>query len=466
MNTIKNSTPPESHAERRAGPPQASSAPSGGSAAHEVASVGATLLLGCIADDFTGATDLANNLVRAGMRVVQAIGVPDQPLDTPADAVVVALKSRTLPVDEAIAQSLEALRWLQAQGAQQIYFKYCSTFDSTAQGNIGPVTEALMAALGSDFTIATPAFPDNQRTVFKGHLFVGDVLLNESGMQNHPLTPMTDANLVRVLQAQCRQKVGLIDYKTVAQGEPAIRARIEQLRADGVGIAVVDAISNDDLMRLGPALNGMPLVTAGAGVAIGLPANFGIAPSSTASVLPAAIGLQAVVSGSCSLATNRQVQAFIQTGRPALALDPLHIAAAQVAGKNIVAESLAWAAPLLAEGPVLIYSSADANSVRSVQDQLGVEAAGALVEQTLAAIARGLVAHGVRQLVVAGGETSGACVNALSITQMKIGPQIDPGVPWCHAQSDAAGQEGLHITLKSGNFGTDDFFSKAFTRLA
>ncbi|MDP3709565.1 MAG: four-carbon acid sugar kinase family protein, partial [Polaromonas sp.] len=198
------------------------------------------LLLGCIADDFTGATDLANNLVRAGMRVVQAMGVPDQPLDTDADAVVVALKSRTLPVDEAIAQSLDALRWLQAQGAQQIYFKYCSTFDSTAQGNIGPVAEALMDALanveGADFTIATPAFPDNQRTVFKGHLFVGDVLLNESGMQNHPLTPMTDANLVRVLQAQCCRKVGLIDYQVVAQGEAAIRARIDQLRAQGVGL--------------------------------------------------------------------------------------------------------------------------------------------------------------------------------------------------------------------------------------
>ncbi len=274
------------------------------------------LVLGCIADDFTGATDLANNLVRSGMRVVQAMGTPTQPLEAEADAVVVALKSRTLPVDEAIAQSLEALRWLKAQGAQQIYFKYCSTFDSTAQGNIGPVAEALMAAMGCDFTIATPAFPDNQRTVFKGHLFVGDVLLNESGMQNHPLTPMTDANLVRVLQGQCKAKVGLIDYKVVAQGEAAIRARIAQLRLGGVRLAVVDAISNDDLMRLGPALKDMPLVTAGSGVAIGLPGNFGIAPSSTASELPAAAGLQAIVSGSCSLATNRQVQAFIQSGRP------------------------------------------------------------------------------------------------------------------------------------------------------
>jgi uncharacterized protein YgbK (DUF1537 family) len=424
------------------------------------------VVLGCIADDFTGATDLANNLVRAGMRVVQAMGVPGQSLDADADAVVVALKSRTLPVDQAVSQSLAALRWLQAQGAQQIYFKYCSTFDSTAQGNIGPVTEALMAALGCDFTIATPAFPDNQRTVFKGHLFVGDVLLSESGMQNHPLTPMLDANLVRVLQAQCRGRVGLIDYKVVAQGVAAIRTRIAQLRAEGVSLAVVDAISNDDLMRLGPALKNLPLVTAGSGVAIGLPANFGIVPSGMASALPEAMGLQAVLSGSCSLATNRQVQTFIQSGRPALAIDPLQIAVDEAAGGDGVAAALAWAQPLLAQGPVLIYSSADPAVVKSVQEQLGVDAAGALVERTLAAIARGLVILGVRQLVVAGGETSGACVQALNITQVKIGSQIDPGVPWCHAQSDAAPLGGLHLTLKSGNFGADDFFNKAFARLA
>ena len=423
------------------------------------------MVLGCIADDFTGATDLANNLVRGGMRVVQAIGVPAQPLDTQADAVVVALKSRTLPVHEAIAQSLAALRWLQAQGAQQIYFKYCSTFDSTIQGNIGPVAEALMAALGTDFTIATPAFPDNHRTVFKGHLFVGDALLNESGMQNHPLTPMNDANLVRVLQGQCAGQVGLIDYRVVAQGGAAIQARIAQLRSQGVRLAVVDAISNDDLMRLAPALRGMPLVTAGSGVAIGLPGNFGLAPSSTASALPPAVGQQAVVSGSCSLATNRQVQAFIQSGRPALAIDPLQISARQAAGGDVVADTLAWAQPLLAQGPLLVYSSAEAKAVKAVQEQLGAGAAGALVEHTLASIARGLVTLGVRQLVLAGGETSGACVQALNISQLRIGPQIDPGVPWCHAQSDAAAGAGLHLTLKSGNFGTDDFFSKAFRQL-
>ncbi len=419
------------------------------------------LLLGCIADDFTGATDLANNLVRSGMRVVQAIGVPEGPLDAQADAVVVALKSRTIAPADAIAQSLAALKWLQAQGAQQIYFKYCSTFDSTAQGNIGPVAEALMDALGTDFTIATPAFPDNGRTVFKGHLFVGDVLLNESGMQNHPLTPMADANLVRVLQAQCRRKVGLIDHKVVAQGADAVRARIAALRAQGVGLAVVDAVSNDDLLRLGPALKGMPLVTAGSGVAIGLPPNWGLQASSTASALPAPRGLQAVVSGSCSLATNRQVAAFVAAGQPALAIDPLRIAA----GVDVAAEALAWAASLVKAGPVLVYSTADSGAVKAIQGQLGVDEAGTMVERTMAAIARGLVELGVRQLVVAGGETSGACVQALNITQMKIGPQIDPGVPWCHASSDAAQGEGLHITLKSGNFGTDGFFTQAFTIL-
>ncbi|WP_332777873.1 3-oxo-tetronate kinase [Polaromonas sp.] len=423
------------------------------------------ILLGCIADDFTGATDLANNLVRSGMRVVQAIGIPSQPIAADADAVVIALKSRTIAKAEAVEQSLAALRWLQDQGAQQIYFKYCSTFDSTPAGNIGPVTEALMDALanveGGDFTIATPAFPDNQRSVFKGHLFVGETLLSESGMQNHPLTPMTDANLVRVLQAQCERKVGLIDYRVVAQGEAAIRSRIAQLRGEGVGLAVVDALSNDDLLRLGPALKGMPLVTAGSGVAIGLPSNFGIAPSSHASELPAATGLQAVVSGSCSLATNRQVLAFIKAGRPALGIDPLRIAA----GVDVAAEALAWAEPLIQKGPVLVYSTADSNAVKSVQGRLGVEEAGAMVERTVAAIARGLVQRGVRQLVVAGGETSGACVQALNITQMKIGPQIDPGVPWCHASSEAAAGEGVHITLKSGNFGSDDFFTQAFTML-
>jgi 3-dehydrotetronate 4-kinase len=427
--------------------------------------------LGCIADDFTGATDLANNLVRAGMRVVQTNGVPSAPLAADVDAVVVALKSRTIAPADAVAQSLQALQWLQSAGAQQIYFKYCSTFDSwyggdgtDKRGNIGPVTEALMDALGADFTIATPAFPDNGRTVFKGHLFVGDVLLSESSMQHHPLTPMRDANLVQVMQAQCQRKVGLIDYRTVAAGADAVRARIQALRGQGVGIAIVDALSNDDLMRLGPALAALPLLTAGSGVAIGLPQNFGIQSSPQSAVLPTAQGLQAVISGSCSQATNAQVAAWKAAGRPHVALDLPTVLGDDAQHHAAVQSVLAWAKPLLAQGPVLVYSTADAQAVKNTQAGLGSQATGERVEQAFSAIAKGLVALGVQQLVVAGGETSGACVQALGVQQMQIGTQIDPGVPWCHAQAIAVGTS-LHLALKSGNFGTEDFFAKAFKLL-
>ena len=419
-----------------------------------------TLLLGCIADDFTGATDLANNLVRNGMRVVQTIGVPSGPLDEEVDAVVVALKSRTIPATEAVAQSLAALEWLRREGARQAYFKYCSTFDSTPRGNIGPVTDALMDALATDFTIACPAFPENKRTIFKGYLYAGDVLLNESSMKNHPLTPMTDANLVRVLQAQTRRKVGLIDYMVVARGEAAIRTRIAQLKEEGVAIAIVDAVSDEDLHRLGPALRDMPLVTAGSGVAIGLPRNWGISATPQAAKLPPAAGHAAIVSGSCSTATLGQVKAFRDAGGAALALDPLQLAD----GGETVRKAVAWAEGQLARGPALVYSSSDPEAVRAVQARLGVEAAGALVERTLAGIARGLVERGVRRLVVAGGETSGAVVQALGVEKLRIGPQIDPGVPWCAAHSPAAGGT-IHVALKSGNFGTPDFFTKAFGSL-
>ena len=422
------------------------------------------ILLGCIADDFTGGTDLANNLVRSGMRTMQTIGIPEERLQTQVDAVVVAQKSRTAPRHEAVEHSLAALHWLKSQGAQQIYFKYCSTFDSTPEGNIGPVTEALLDALESEapsFTIATPAFPDNARTVFSGYLFVGDVLLHESGMQNHPLTPMKDSNLVRVMQAQCTRRVGLIDYRAVAKGAVAIRDRIDALRQQGVQIAIVDAISNDDLIKLGPALKGMALVTAGSGVAIGLPANFGIAPSNAASELPRASGFRAIVSGSCSAATNRQVRAFSAAGGESFRIEPLQLAG----GNEVVAEAIAWASSRLAQKPILIYSTAEPVVVKAAQEQLGAQRAGTLVEQALAAIARGLVECGVRQLIIAGGETAGACVQALKIAQLRIGPQIDPGVPWCHAQPTVA-PDGLHLALKSGNFGSDDFFIKAFRLLA
>ena len=425
-------------------------------------------LLGCIADDFTGATDLANNLVRAGMRAVQTIGIPEGPLSAQADAVVVALKSRTIAPADAVAQSLAALRWLQAQGVQQVYFKYCSTFDSTPQGNIGPVIDALLDALqgpGQGFTIACPAFPENGRTVFKGHLFAGDVLLNESGMQNHPLTPMHDANLVRVLQAQTTRRVGLVGYDVVAQGAAAIRKRFAVLQAEGVQVAIVDAISNADLMAIGPALAGMPLVTAGSGIAIGLPQNWPAArhgQGAAADALPLASGSKAVVSGSCSVATNAQVAHFIQAGLPGFAIDPLAIAE----GDDVVGQATDWARSKLASGPVLVYATAEPSAVKAIQARLGVAQAGALVERALSDIAVRLVQQGVRQLVVAGGETSGAVVQALGVRQLQIGPQIDPGVPWTAAQSPLQPGETLHIALKSGNFGTADFFTKAFATLA
>jgi uncharacterized protein YgbK (DUF1537 family) len=424
-----------------------------------------TLKLGCIADDFTGGTDLANNLVRAGMRTVQVIGVPDANAPAPdVDAVVVALKSRTAPVAEAVAQSVAAARWLRAEGATQIYFKVCSTFDSTPQGNIGPVTEALMDELDADFVVITPAFPENARTVFKGHLFVGELLLSDSSMRHHPLTPMTDANLVRLMQAQLDatrgRRVGLIDYRCVAQGAAAISQRIAMLRAEGVTLAVVDGLGDDDLRTLAQASAPLKLVVAGSGLAIGIPALHGLSSNAQAARLPPAGGARAVVSGSCSAATNAQVAAFIASGGAGFAVDPLQLAA----GRSVVDEALAWARPLLDKGPVLVYATAEPAAVRAVQQQFGADKAGALVEHALSRIALGLVEAGVGQLIVAGGETSGACVQALGITQLRIGVQIDPGVPWCHAATPARAA-GLHLALKSGNFGSTHFFSQAFTLL-
>lgn len=417
------------------------------------------LLLGCIADDFTGATDLANNLVREGMRVVQVIGVPDA-TDAPiegVDAVVIALKSRTAPAAEAVAQSLAAARWLRAQGAAQLYFKVCSTFDSTPRGNIGPVAEALIEFTAARSVPVTPAFPATGRTVYLGHLFVGEQLLSDSPMRQHPLTPMTDANLVRVLQAQCaHERVGLVAQREVAAGAAAIVRRLDALAAQGIRLAIVDAIGDADLRTLATASRELPLVVAGSGLAIGIPAQHGLAPSAAAAALPPARGQRAVVSGSCSAATNAQVAHFKAQGGPAFAVDPLRVAA----GHDVAAEALAFARPLLAEGTVLVHATAEPDAVRAVQQQLGAERAGALVEATLARVAAGLVDAGVGQLLVAGGETSGACVQALGLTRLRIGPQIDPGVPWCHAP-----ERSLHLALKSGNFGGVDFFQRAFTLL-
>lgn len=419
-------------------------------------------LLGCIADDFTGATDLASNLVRHGMRVIQTIGIPAQGLDEDCDAVVIALKTRTTCACDAIDESLNALAWLQAQDAEQFYFKYCSTFDSTSEGNIGPVTEALMDALGEAFTIASPAFPENGRTIFKGHLFVGDLLLSESGMKDHPLTPMRNSNLVQVLQAQTKRQVGLIEYGTVNQGPEAIRVRIAQLKAQGVGIAIVDALGNEDLMKLGLAIADLRLVTAGSGVAIGLPQNFGIHASEPATQLPPASGRQAIVSGSCSVATNAQVAYYLAGGGAGFAIDPLSLAQ----GKPVVDQAMQWFDRQNPLRPVLFHATAKPESVRAVQAQLGAAQAGDMVEEALSSIARRLVSQGIGQLVVAGGETSGACVKALAIKTMRIGAAIAPGVPWCHAPSPFAHGGQLHIALKSGNFGADDFFTAAFETIS
>ena len=417
------------------------------------------MLLGCIADDFTGATDLANMLVRGGMRTIQTIGVPATPLAEDVDAVVVALKSRTIPAPEAVAQSLAALAWLQQAGARQIYFKYCSTFDSTPKGNIGPVTDALMEALGTDFTIACPAFPENGRTICRGYLFVGDVLLSESGMKDHPLTPMTDANLVRVLQAQTKRKVGLIRYDVLARGSAALRDEVAKLRQQGTGVAIVDALAESDLHCIAEGCAGLPLVTAGSGVGLGIAEHHRrsgrLSHAANAAALPRAAGHAAVLSGSCSEATNGQVAHWMQS-RPGFRLDPLRLAA----GKPVVEEALAWARAQLPK-PVLIYATSTPQEVKAVQRELGVERAGALVEDALARIAKGLVAAGVRRLVVAGGETSGAVVGALGIRSLRIGPQIDPGVPW----TESLDAEPIALALKSGNFGSTDFFSKALAQL-
>ncbi len=418
-------------------------------------------LLGCIADDFTGATDLAAMLVKGGMRAVQLIGVPgphDQAPD--ADAIIVALKSRTAPAADAVADSLAALAWLQRAGCRQFFFKYCSTFDSTEHGNIGPVAEALSDALGAGFALACPAFPTNGRTVFQGHLFVGTSLLNESGMENHPLTPMTDANLVRVLSRQCQGTVGLVPFATVNAGAPAIRRAMTALKEQGRRFAIVDAVTDADLRAIGEAAENHPLITGGSGVALGLPDNFrraGLLATTDATALPAVAGHAAVLAGSCSRATLFQI-GNARDKVPTLELDAL----ATPDAAALATQALAWAEARLGATPVVIAASAPPEKVAALQAHLGRDAAGSLVEHALAAIAEGLVARGVRRLVVAGGETSGAVVTRLGVRALRIGPEIDPGVPWTYAEGNAA---PLLLALKSGNFGAPDFFTKAFAML-
>ncbi len=417
------------------------------------------MLLGCIADDFTGGTDLASMLATGGMRTVQTIGVPEAKIDS-ADAVVIALKSRTVAREQAVAESLAALRWLQAQGCRQFFFKYCSTFDSTPTGNIGPVIDALMAALELSFTIACPAYPENGRTIYRGHLFVGDQLLSDSGMKDHPLTPMTDANLVRVLQPQTRQRVGLIGHDTVATGSAAILEAFKSAASAGTGIGIVDALSMQDLQAIGAACAGMPLVTGGSGVALGLPDNFrrsGELPDrAAAAALPRIDGAAAIIAGSCSIATNAQVARWLQS-KPGFRVDVRRL----LAGADVVGEALDWQRRHTRNEPVLIYATSAADDVRAVQAEAGAEHAGHEVETALAEIAAGLAKSGTRKFVIAGGETSGAVVKRLGIRALRIGPAIDPGVPW----TCSVAAQPLALALKSGNFGGVDFFEKALDRL-
>jgi uncharacterized protein YgbK (DUF1537 family) len=421
------------------------------------------MLLGAIADDFTGATDLCSMLVRGGMRTMQLIGTPAPGDDVPdVDAIVVAIKSRTAPVKWAVDESLAALEWLRTAGARQYFFKYCSTFDSTDRGNIGPVTDALIQALGCGFALHCPAFPTNGRTVYLGHLFVGGALLNESGMERHPLTPMTDANLVRVLSRQTDGTVGLVAFPTVERGGNAIRDALTRLKESGGRHAIVDAVTDAHLLAIGEAASRHALLCGGSGVAMGLPGNFSRAGSllaaKDAAALPAVAGASAVLSGSCSRATLAQL-GFARSHVPVHELDPLATPDAVALAET----ALQWADGRIGEKPVVIAASAPPDRVARIQAALGgPEAAGGVLEDAMARIAAGLVARGVRRMVVAGGETSGAVVTRLGVRRLRIGAEIDPGVPWTHASG--AGED-LLLALKSGNFGATDFFMKAFAML-
>lgn len=416
-------------------------------------------ILGVIADDFTGATDIAGMLVKGGMRTLQTIGVPARgAVPDDFDAVVVALKSRSIAAKDAIDQSLAALKALQAAGCVRFFFKYCSTFDSTDAGNIGPVGDALMDALGTTQAIYCPAFPENGRTIFFGHLFVGDILLSDSHMRHHPLNPMTDSSLVRVLARQTKHKVGLVPLKQVQAGSATLRAALDKLALDGVRHVVVDAVADTDLGIIGEAIGDDPLVTGGSGVALGLPAAYRrrglMVHRSGADALPKIEGPSAVLSGSCSAATLGQIAAFKGAH---LALDTDAICR----GEDVAAEAIAWAKDKLGNGPILLSASDKPDAVKALQAKYGIEKSSQAIEKTMATLAKGLVGAGVNRLVVAGGETSGAVVGALDVTALRIGREIDPGVPW----TASVGGKPMLLALKSGNFGAPNFFTKAFDQL-
>lgn len=415
------------------------------------------IALGVIADDFTGATDVANTLVAEGMRTVQVIGVPDEEADQiNADAVVIALKSRTTAPKDAVTQSLAAFDWLCRQGVRQVLQKYCSTFDSTPDGNIGPVADALMAQAGTDFAVVCPAFPANGRTIYKGNLFVGDIPLAESSMKDHPLTPMRDSNLIRLMDAQSTHSAGLVPLEIVRQGSKAIEAQFAALKRQGHRYGVVDAVDDSDLRMVGKALSGAPLVTGGSGIAMGLPANIqreGMRQSPPR--LPDVNGRFLILAGSCSKATREQIAAVdgVWPSRK-FTVDEI------LANHQITAELSEWAINQPAENPVLIYASADPVEVAAAQTKYGRAEAGEMVEDLMKALARGLHGQGFNRIIVAGGETSGAVVSALNVKMLEIGPPIAPGVPWCTTSN------GLALALKSGNFGGPRFLLDAVGMLS
>ncbi|WP_192180433.1 3-oxo-tetronate kinase [Mesorhizobium amorphae] len=419
------------------------------------------MLLGAIADDLTGGTDLALMLARQGMRTVQVVGVPAEDFDFgDAEAMVVALKSRTIPAADAVRLSLDTARRLTAAGAEQIIFKYCSTFDSTDEGNIGPVTEALLDFVGDAVTLACPAFPANGRTVYRGHLFVGDLLLSDSPMKDHPLTPMKDANLVRVLQRQTKLAVGLVSHDVVSKGATAISHAFAQASEKGEQILIVDAVTDEQLRAIGAAASGLKLITGAAGIAMGLPDNFRragkIRGMGEQSSFPVPTGLAVILAGSCSTATRRQIARAMDAGTPALKIDPMGIADGSITVGSVVD----WIRS--AEQTPLVYSSADPKDVLEAQARLGRDRAGALVEDLLAQVAFVLRQHGFNRFLIAGGETSGAVVNALGLKALLIGPEIDPGVPWTRS---IGVDQPVVLALKSGNFGADDVFIKAWNLL-
>ena len=415
--------------------------------------------LGCIADDFTGATDLAGLLARSDVQVSLRIGVPEEPPSGTAPFEVIALKSRTAPVAEAVAECRRALAWLKDAGAQRFFWKYCSTFDSTAEGNIGPVAEALMADLGTDQTIYCPAFPENGRAIFMGNLFVGQQPLAESPMKDHPLTPMRDSNLMRLLGPQVTRPVGLVDRLTVARGAGAVREALDALRAEGKAHVVIDAVANEDLSVIAEACRTMPLLTGGSAVAMPLPALYaadGLQPHNGGGDARPEIEKPAIVlAGSCSAMTRKQVGQYAK-GAPSLHLDP------RILAQEGPRRALEWLAEQGGDTAPMIYASADPEDVKAAQAELGVERAGQLVEDALASLAIAARQKGVRRFIVAGGETSGAVTKALEVTRLDIGKEIAPGVPWTFSESAGA---PIALTLKSGNFGSETFFNEALDLL-